>query len=608
MQNISTGNVKPVPITNLPVVYDFFTDSYTIYSNGTTDFNPDDFKLDTSDLASAANFVDPETGDDANDGLSWASAFKTVTHAYKNGDRGIIVLRSGARYYEPAMWPVTYGVSRQVTIITDSTEPATIIGGPDDISGGFSVSSGRTGVYQAALDEPISAWDETATSIGLDGKWGLLEEQSSIDSVESNGGWYHDGTLLYVKMFDSRAPDSNLRLQTHDLISLGVGLESKGNYRPTYVENVNFYCIRMRPFFYGSAFLLNGCEVAYAGDSALISSETSSAGNGSAVYLLDCHIHSGVDDLLSTTGANRSVYINTIAEYAYRLTGSTNAATNHINGVVIGINSVFANTKHNVVGDTTGAGGDLYVQCRAYKDDPIFETVDYAAWKFNNEATDTSLGIFIGCTDKDNEGNRSLGGSFYAQGNCSLQDSDFRQITTSDDATVDTDTQYYNPAPTATVGDSVSGDVVTLSATDIGDPVGKPTALLWSLSKPTGSSASLSSTTGNVAVFTMDEDGDYGYQLTVTNSSGDESVYTGMAEKSSAGVESTLNATLTGIPDGTYKTRVIDTDNDVVLFLGDKSWASESASFTLTDVPVGTNVEYYAHDDTNAGLDVGVTE
>jgi hypothetical protein len=70
---------------------------------------------------------------------------------------------------------------------------------------------------------------------------------------------------------------------------------------------------------------------------------------------------------------------------------------------------------------------------------------------------------------------------------------------------------------------------------------------------------------------------------------------------------STLTATLTNIPDGTYATRVIDTDNGAILFEGMQAWTGESTTFTF-DVTAGTNVEYYAYDtDGNAGLQVGVT-
>ena len=516
MQNIGTGNVTRSPITGLPSVYDFFTDNYTIYSDGTTDFDGDIYKLDTSDLANTAHFVDPNTGDDTNDGLTWGTAFRTLTHAYLNGTRGIIVLRSGERYYEPSMWGTTDPVSRQITIITDGAEPATVVGGPGDISGEFTSTSGQTDVYQAVRAAPITVWDETATSVGLSGKWGMLTEQLDLAAVNASGGWYHDGTTLYVKLFDGRAPDANLRLQEHDLIGLGRGLTT--NYYPCHVENVNFYCVRFRPFFYGSEFCMKNCEIAYAGMNALVSAETHSNGNGSIVYLYGCHVHSAFEDLISTTGANRSVYINTVSEYAYSLEGSVNAATNHVNGVVIGLNSVFANTKHNVVGDTSGAGGSLYIQCRAYKNIAKFETENYAAFKFDNDqASDPSLGIFIACSDKDDDGVYSLGGSLYAYGNCSLQGSDFRGITASDGVTVDTTTQYYDPRPVASASAPSSANAgvqVQLDASTSGDPIGKSLTYTWT--QTAGPSVTLDDASAMQPSFNMPSS-DVTFDLTVNN-------------------------------------------------------------------------------------------
>jgi hypothetical protein len=74
-------------------------------------------------------------------------------------------------------------------------------------------------------------------------------------------------------------------------------------------------------------------------------------------------------------------------------------------------------------------------------------------------------------------------------------------------------------------------------------------------------------------------------------------------------VESTLNAELEGIADGTYLTRVVDTDNNALLFKENKAWSGGVATFTLP-VMTGTNVEYYVYetDSDGAGLQIGVTE
>ena len=99
------------------------------------------------------------------------------------------------------------------------------------------------------------------------------------------------------------------------------------------------------------------------------------------------------------------------------------------------------------------------------------------------------------------------------------------------------------------------------------------------------------------------------FQLTVTDDGGFTGTDSVDVQVASQVIESTLNAALTGIQDGTYLTRVVDTDNDAVLFKGNKAWANGAATFTLP-VAVGTNVEYYAYDavSNGAGLQVGITE
>jgi lysophospholipase L1-like esterase len=170
-----------------------------------------------------------------------------------------------------------------------------------------------------------------------------------------------------------------------------------------------------------------------------------------------------------------------------------------------------------------------------------------------------------------------------------------------------------NVGPTANAGaDQASitaGDTVTLDGSGSSDSDGTIVSYAWA--QTAGDTAALSDATAISPTFTAPTTGGaqtLTFQLTVTDDGGLTASDSVDVQVNAQVIESTLNATLTGIPDGTYKTRVIDTDSNTMLFLGDKAWSSEAATFTLTDVAVGTNVEYYAHDDTNAGLDVGVTE
>lgn len=70
---------------------------------------------------------------------------------------------------------------------------------------------------------------------------------------------------------------------------------------------------------------------------------------------------------------------------------------------------------------------------------------------------------------------------------------------------------------------------------------------------------------------------------------------------------STLNMVFEGIPDGAQKTRIIDPDLNVVVFIGLITWTAGTATYAYSGDP-DYILYYYALDDTNAALQIGVTE
>ena len=69
---------------------------------------------------------------------------------------------------------------------------------------------------------------------------------------------------------------------------------------------------------------------------------------------------------------------------------------------------------------------------------------------------------------------------------------------------------------------------------------------------------------------------------------------------------STIAMFLDNIPDGTHKTVILDSVNDVVLFSGNLVWTGEARSYVLDLVP-GSIVVYYVIGATEGGLQRGVT-
>ena len=74
-----------------------------------------------------------------------------------------------------------------------------------------------------------------------------------------------------------------------------------------------------------------------------------------------------------------------------------------------------------------------------------------------------------------------------------------------------------------------------------------------------------------------------------------------------AELSATLNMSLTGLPDGTYNTRVINATTSEVVFSGPKAWVSEASSLTGLILANGTELEYYVIGATEGGLQRGVT-
>lgn len=170
-----------------------------------------------------------------------------------------------------------------------------------------------------------------------------------------------------------------------------------------------------------------------------------------------------------------------------------------------------------------------------------------------------------------------------------------------------------NVGPTANAGANQSvaaGATVTLDGTGSTDSDGTIVSYAWT--QAAGDAVTLTGATTATPSFTAPSTNaqqTLTFELTVTDDGGLTATDSVDVQVAAQVIESTLNATLTGIADGTYLTRVIDTDNDAVLFKDNKAWVSGAAAFTLP-VAVGTNVEYYAYETTEngAGLQIGVTE
>jgi hypothetical protein len=159
-----------------------------------------------------------------------------------------------------------------------------------------------------------------------------------------------------------------------------------------------------------------------------------------------------------------------------------------------------------------------------------------------------------------------------------------------------------NTAPTVTVTSNKStyeaGETITFTATG-SDADGDALTYLWSsgetsqaitVTAPTGSSPS------TVTRSCVVNDG------TVNSSSSSETV-----NVNAEVIESTLNLSLTGIPNGSYSVRFINTANNASSFTQDVTFTGGVASVVLS-LPTDTLFEYYTVDQDAYGLAInGIT-
>lgn len=517
--NVEANAVNKAPVTGLPATADALLSGITIYSDGSTNFDITQFRDDSS----PSYFIDYVNGSDSNDGLTLATAFKTMAHASTQSARNVYTFVGGQRHYN-AYW---FAIERPITIKTTDGSKAILIAGNEDDSANF-VDQGN-GVYLwTNAPDFRSIVDETIPNPY--GQFDHIYPQSSAADVQTNGGYYYDGTDLYVKLDDGRAVDSSVRF----LDGAATRRTRLGNTGvTTYIENIAFWGFNLYTGFNATSNqYLYRCELAYNAFDPAFSAENGANGF-SRSYLVECLGHSAYDgDIFSSSAANEVYHQDCVFCYADSLSGSRNASTSHVNALSVGVNSLYVDSWGRVVDDTSSEKGSIYINCKAYK--TLQELAHNGAldntFKFeHNVGVDSSIGIFINCTDTDG---LAGSGSAEAQANCDLQNCTFRDFREVAGVTVDYNAEYYDPAPTATVSDSTTGDVVSLTANNVGDPVGKAVALAWNLTTPSGSSATLSSASGESTSFTMDESGEYIYQVTVTNSSGDSSVYSSSVTKS----------------------------------------------------------------------------
>jgi hypothetical protein len=279
-----------------------------------------------------------------------------------------------------------------VSLVCD-TGKAVFINGNEDDTSNFVADSG---VYKwANVGNCYSVWDEGFLT--TEGYWGFLPVESSLlDLQNGSGGWFFDGTDLYVKTTDNRAPDSNIRVITQREFYFSGSSTVEHNY----YENIAWYGAMVRPasgqvdvtgYFKDTEHAYSGTEV------------NSNFNNTDCYTYIDGALsHSSYTDLFSLRGYGMSVELNCLAERTL-YAGSNNGSTTHTTASAVRINSVYRNVHGDVIGDISDKSS-LLVNCTAKNTSGGSQYGDYRV-----DSNSAGL-VLVNC---NNEGSTSVNGKKY---------------------------------------------------------------------------------------------------------------------------------------------------------------------------------------------------
>lgn len=170
----------------------------------------------------------------ANNGTSWADAFTVISDAISAVNQPTTILIAAGQYdYDnstkstqiPAYDVEFIGVGGRVVITANQYADA-----------GAWVANGTA--YEATFPNDIGKAFDFGV-LDANGDAFPLEAQASIAAVQSDGGYYWDGTKVYVRLNDDRVPDSNLELYRGQIAGGEfAGIYMRGSNYSVYLEDI----------------------------------------------------------------------------------------------------------------------------------------------------------------------------------------------------------------------------------------------------------------------------------------------------------------------------------------------------------------------------------
>jgi hypothetical protein len=339
-----------------------FDPEFNIYKGGDrkffTDFDIDSF----AQTIGKTYYVDGVLGNNANAGTE-LEPFRSISHALTRSDVDIIFIKP--MVYDRTISWADANPSRDITIKRWGTS-GKIVSSMEHANLTWTLESGLC--YRTTIVSVGGVFD--ANNLDTFGNYSALDLVTSIALVESTpNSYFVSGTTVYVRTFDSRVPDGNLKVYTNTRNG-----RFQANGKTLWMEHMHFE---------GGSFPLNisdtvgGEQKGYLKNCSMKYSGTSRNGvfinSGGVFYLFGCEFSSNFFD-----GAN---YDRQVVGFSPRVveidcfghnnglkhSGTThNVTTIHNGGKILRINGIYSNSKGRVVHDI-GNSESWCLGCKATK-------------------------------------------------------------------------------------------------------------------------------------------------------------------------------------------------------------------------------------------------
>ncbi len=326
---------KPAEFTWSPSVY-VFRDAKTGLITVSRD-------LSTFKITGKTYYVSTE-GNNDNDGLTEATAFRSVQYAVTRPDVDAIMVKAGI--YSRGVGTFPTSPTRNISIIGYGGE--VVLSAHDGLV--WSLNSGAT--YRANRSTVQEVYDFRYKNEYGDAQ--RLTKAASIAEVDATpGSWYSDGTVLYVQTSDSRSPDSNIR----PYLSVKNGYVEGGV--TVYMEGITF---EGGNYAFQAVNTASGVPVVYAKNCKFKYSGLTNAFSalGSETYLQDCEAAQAMNDGFNYHEYNgvkcKGVEINCVGRHnGYGGGDNNNGSTAHEASKIIRIGGKYFNNNGPNVVDVNGS-------------------------------------------------------------------------------------------------------------------------------------------------------------------------------------------------------------------------------------------------------------